>query len=101
MNNARCKCCNKYLPRESTSRRKFCDDKCRLTYHRTESAQKNYAAAIVPISKLGKAQHATDKQLAIETLRILRRAIDDQLRVLGDVDTMEKYNMFADLRDSK
>jgi len=95
MNAIRCKCCNKFLPKNITSRRKFCDDKCRVTYHRTASVQKNYVAAIVPITKLGKAQHSTDKQLAIETLKILRRAIDDQLRVLGDVDTQDRYELMA------
>jgi len=92
MNAIRCKCCNKFLPKNITSRRKFCDDKCRVAYHRTASVQKLYGAAVAPISKLGKMQHKTDKQLAIETLKILRRAIDDQLRVLGDVDTQDKYS---------
>jgi len=93
MNAIRCKCCNKFLPKNITSRRKFCDDKCRVAYHRTASVQKLYGQAIAPITKLGKAQHKTDKQLAIETLKILRRAIDDQLRVLGDYDAIEKYEM--------
>lgn len=95
MKATRCKCCNKFLPPNITARRRFCDDKCRVTYHRTASAQKNYAAAIAPISRLGKAQHSTDKQLSIETLKILRKAIDDQLRVLGDVDTQDKYEMLG------
>jgi hypothetical protein len=90
----RCKNCNKFLPRDITARRRFCDDKCRVAYHRTSSAQALYGSGIQAISSLGKVA-AGEKQLATETLKLLRKAIDDQLRVLGDVQTIDKYEMLA------
>ncbi len=89
-----CKNCGRDMGLHTTARRKFCDDKCRVAFHRTSSVQALYGQAIQPISKLGKSA-SSEKQLAIETLKILRKAIDDQLRVLGDVSTMDKYEMLA------
>lgn len=96
-----CKNCGKQLGQDATWRKKFCSDKCRVAFHRTSSAQALYAEAIQPISKLGKKVSSGEKQLAIETLKVLRRAIDDQLRVLGDVDTQDRYELMANNRPKK
>lgn len=38
MNNGKCKNCETWLPRHSSSRRQFCNDLCRLQYNRAQKA---------------------------------------------------------------
>lgn len=94
MNYQKCQNCGEFLPRAVTTRRKFCNDKCRLQFSRKESAQALYGDAMSAIYKMGKVSQG-EKKAAIESLKQLKKAIDDQLRVLGDGDTVDKYEMLA------
>lgn len=89
-----CKNCGKDLGNNATWRKEYCSDKCRVAFHRTSSAQALYGEGIRAITKLGGVA-AGQKKAAIASLKDLRKAIDDQLRVLGDVDTIDKYEMLA------
>lgn len=90
-----CRNCGKPLPRDATRRRRFCDDICRVEFNRAQSVTALYGDAMNAIYKLGKAKHG-NKPDAIESLKTLKRAIDDQLRVLGDADTKYLYEMLGD-----
>lgn len=87
-----CQNCGKDMGREITSRRKFCNDLCRVQFNRAQKANDLYFDAMSIIYKLGKSPR-TEKQESITTLKNLKRAIDDALRTLGDSETMARFDM--------
>lgn len=98
MNRKRCQNCGAPLPPESTRRRKFCNAKCRVEFNRRGGIQANYNQAIAAVGNLGR-NGVGQRTKAVETLRLIRKEIDFQLRVLGDADTLEKYQMFEQRRN--
>lgn len=90
--NRKCLNCGKHLGRNVTWRRKFCDARCRVQANRRKKQPSGYAEAMTGISLLGKVDKARRKY-AIEALKALKKAIDVELRNLGDVDTVDKYQM--------
>jgi len=96
-----CWTCGKRLPPEATARRKFCDAKCRVAYHRQADAQQAYNAGMDAIRSLGNAKTKRDKQKAIETLKALKQQIHHELRVLGDYDTVKLLEMRESRRRGK
>lgn len=91
-----CQTCRKELPRDSRRSRKFCDDACRLKYHRTKSAQTLYSDAITTISKFSKVS-ASEKQQAIKNLKDLQTIIKHELYLLGDFDEVHRVGMLGDI----
>lgn len=96
----KCQNCSKQLPADSTWRRKFCDDKCRVAYHRTKSAQTLYADAITVISKFSKVS-GSERKKAIENLKALETIIKQELYLLGDADERAKREMLGDLQNRR
>ena len=72
MNMKICKQCGKELPR-STDRRMFCNDVCRVQFHRALKANDLYFDAMVAIRSLAKAGK-------IEDLRLLQDVISDLIK---------------------
>lgn len=89
----KCIHCSKDLGRSATYRKKFCDARCRVAYNRRKKKPKGYSLAMDGISLLGTVQKK-DKKYAIDALKALKKAIDVELRNLGDADAVEKYEMF-------
>jgi predicted nucleic acid-binding Zn ribbon protein len=91
----KCLNCGDYLPRGITVRRKFCSDKCRLQHNRAQSLTALYGQAIQAISKMSKLPKGEHKKAA-QSLKELKQAIDWELRALGDVDTVSRFEMLED-----
>lgn len=68
-----CRNCGKQLPPESTARRAFCDDLCRVQHNRAAKAQDTLFDAMVAIRKLSKGGK-------IAELKQLRESIDDLIK---------------------
>lgn len=77
--------------------KKFCCDKCRVQYHRKASAQDLYGQAIQAIGQFHKVS-TSERKSAIESLRILKREIDLQLRALGDAEAQGYFEMIEENR---
>jgi len=95
MNNARCKNCGKYLPRESTSRKQFCSDLCRVQYHRKPTPNELYAEAVAIIGKF-KDTAKKDRVQAVDSLKALKVIINDALADCGDKEQQERKAMMED-----
>lgn len=93
----RCQHCGNDLGLDATWRKQFCDDKCRVAYHRTRSAQTLYSEAITTISKFSKVSKA-EKKAAIENLKALQTIIKQQLYYLGDADELARLDMISEVR---
>lgn len=91
-----CENCNQDMGWEVTRRRRFCSDKCRVAFNRAHKANESYSIAMNAIYRLGKAPTA-HKQEAVDSLRQLKKAIDDALRTLGDRETLDKFSMLQSI----
>jgi len=91
-----CQHCGKDMGFNTTARRKFCNDDCRQKWHRAQKAQDSYSDAMTAIYKFAKVPKSEQKK-AIESLKLLRTAITDVLRTLGDADTIARADMVYDL----
>lgn len=67
-----CKQCGKALPSNSTSRRAFCNDLCRVQFNRAKVASDLMFDAMVVIRKMSKAGNVSElKQLQQEIADLL------------------------------
>lgn len=92
-----CQNCGKDLGRYATNRKRFCNDKCRVQYHRKASAQDLYNQTFSSLSKFSKVPDA-ERKSAIESLRQLKKEIDVQLRLLGDAEAQGYFEMLSEIR---
>jgi len=92
-----CQNCGKDLGRYATNRKRFCNDKCRVQFHRKASAQDLYGEAIRVIGRFSKVSES-ERKAAIENLRLLKKEIDFQLRALGDAEANGYFEMISELR---
>ena len=90
-----CEHCGKDMGFNTTRRRRFCDDICRVKYHRAHKAQDLYSEAMNAIYKFSKVPKS-EKAAAVESLKTLRTAITDVLRTLGDGETLARADMLYD-----
>lgn len=95
-----CKNCGEDMGFYSRRNKKFCNDKCRVRYHRKANAQELYGQAIQAIGLMSKVADSERKQ-AIENLRILRREIDVVLRSLGDAEAQGYFDMIQEHRQRR
>lgn len=91
-----CQNCGKDMGREITSRRKFCSDVCRVQFNRAQKSGNHYSIAMNAIYALGRVPSSRKKE-AVDALRELKKAIDYELRTLGDRETIDRYAMFEQL----
>lgn len=91
-----CEHCGQDMGFNTTRRRRFCDDSCRQKWHRAQKSQALYSEAMSAIYKFAKVPKSEQKK-AIESLKLLRTAITDVLRTLGDGDTLSRAEMVYDL----
>jgi len=99
-NRRKCHNCGRYLPAGATARRKFCNDRCRVAYHRRGGVQELYNEIMPLLSKFQDVPESEYKR-AIETLRLLRSALDDQLRMLGDMDRIARWQLTQDRQQAR
>lgn len=95
MNNSRCLNCNDFLPRHSTSRRKFCTDLCRLQYSRKPKPKDLYLEAMNIVSQYGKTSKK-DRIDAIDSLKALKVQIDSVLLQLGEQNQVARREMLGE-----
>lgn len=91
-----CQNCQKTLPADSTWRRKFCSDLCRVQFHRKPTPNDLYNEAITTIDKFKKTAKK-DRVQAIDSLKALKVAIDNALGDCGDKEMLERRAMMEDL----
>lgn len=92
----KCLNCGEEFGRWDRYNKQYCSATCRKQAQRkrqSDSAQELYNRAIAPISRFSKVS-ADERQKAIDSLKLLKTTIDDQLRLLKDEDTMAKIEMF-------
>lgn len=70
----------------------FCSDRCRVAHHRRGGVQELYNQIMPLLSKFQDVPE-NEYQQAIETLRLLRTAVDDQLRMVGEMDRIARWEM--------
>jgi hypothetical protein len=92
--------CGKDMGRYVRSNKKFCSDKCRVENHRKSNAQELYGQAMQAIGLMSKVP-ASERKKAIESLRILKKDIDLQLRALGDAEAQGYFDMISDYRTKR
>lgn len=92
-----CKNCGKDLGLYATNRKRFCNDKCRVQFHRKSSAQELYGEAIQVIGRFSKVSES-ERKAAIENLRLIKKEIDFQLRALGDAEANGYFEMISEIR---
>ena len=84
------------MGRYATARRKFCNDACRVKYHRKAKPHELYSEAVTIISKYQDVQKS-DVIAAIDSLYALKVMIDSALLHLGDKNQVARNEMLSDL----
>lgn len=87
-----CQNCQKMLPTDSTWRRKFCSDLCRVQFHRKPKPQDLYNEAMGIVSQFSKTSKK-DRIQAIDSLKALRIQIDSALLQLGEQNQIARNEM--------
>lgn len=91
-----CQNCGKKLPGDSTWRKKFCNDNCRVAFHRKPTPQDLYAEGVSVLEKFKKTAKKERIQ-AIDSLYALKVILDDTLRELGDAEQIAKAEMLEQM----
>lgn len=90
-----CQNCQKMLPADSTWRRKFCGDLCRVQFHRKPKPKDLYFDAMNVISQYAKTSKK-DRIDAIDNLKALKVQIDSVLLQLGEQNQVARRDMLND-----
>jgi hypothetical protein len=91
-----CQNCGDKLSADSTWRRKFCSDLCRVQFHRKPKPKELYAEAATIIAKF-KHTSKKDNIQAIDSLYALKVLIDDALADCGDRQMQERKALAEDM----
>lgn len=90
----KCKNCGAALPRGASTRRKYCDARCRVQFNRASSPRSLYSEAVRSIDALG-ACKSGQRAESIAVLKELKKHIGYQLLSLRDGDAVLKHEFLT------